>query len=164
MYSSNIIQGGGRLFVDYIDIVDICQCAAACVIMMPCPHHGNVYTVPAHTVCTQTHFIFKYYIINIRGGVYKCHKPDDVIRECSLTSENVHWRYKYLVPNSLVLFANLHNIIGPKPNTKRAFIENTLSEILSENKCYQVLPENLIKCPCLKKYKVGYFTSWDVII
>ena len=61
-------SGGGRLFVDYIDIVDICQCAAACVIMMPCPHHGNVYTVPAHTVCTQTHFIFKYYIINIRGG------------------------------------------------------------------------------------------------
>ena len=29
------------------------QCAAACVIAMLCPHHGIVYTVPAHTVCTQ---------------------------------------------------------------------------------------------------------------
>ena len=44
--------GGDFLYiVDYIDIVNIGQCAAACVIAMLCPHHGIVYTVPAHTVC-----------------------------------------------------------------------------------------------------------------
>ena len=37
--------------------VDIGQCAAACVITMPCPHHGIEYTVQAaHTVCTQAIF------------------------------------------------------------------------------------------------------------
>ena len=40
--------------VDYIDFVDIGQCAAACVIAMLCPHRGTVYTVQAaHTVSTQ---------------------------------------------------------------------------------------------------------------
>ena len=39
-----------RLYiVEFLDIVDIGQFAAACVITMPCPHHGIVYTVPAVT-------------------------------------------------------------------------------------------------------------------